>query len=155
MNDGLFLSGHISWVLFDKEWNVAQKGETPNVITNYGKQWAASALAGGSTSIWLGAGTSIGSNGTVSSSDTSLFSEIPSAGFGYTRPNMTKVSNNNTIEYSTILAGFTGSTSIKEVGLFSIPTVGSTYLVAHQIVGQIPVGPTYGGLQVTWIISLN
>ncbi len=155
MNDSLNLSGHISWVLFDKNENVISCGNVNNVITNYGKQWAAGVLSGSTNSMWLGAGTSIGPTATVSANDTQLFSEIPSSGYGYTRASMSKTAVNNTIEYSSYIAGITSSTTIREVGLFSNSSVGGTYLVAHQLVGQIPVGPTYGGLQVTWIISLN
>lgn len=154
MNDGLRLSGHISWTLIGKDGSI-QKGSIPNIITNYGKQWVPSILAGSTNSIWLAAGSSIGSNGTVSASDASLFSEVSSNGYGYARSSMSKTANNNTIEYSAFIAGITSPITIREVGLFPNSSVGSTFLIAHQIVGQIPMGPTYAGLQVTWIISFN
>ena len=154
MNDGLTLSGHISWTLIGKDGSLL-KGETPNVITNYGKQWAAGVLAGATNLVWLGVGTSIGPTATVSANDSTLFSEIPSVGYGYTRSSMSKTANNNTIEYSSFISNITSPTTIREVGLFSNSSIGGTFLIAHQLVGQIPIGPTYAGLQVTWIISLS
>ena len=154
MNDGLTLSGHISWTLIGKDGSLL-KGEIPNVITNYGKQWAAGVLAGATNSIWLGAGTSIGPTATVSANDSALFSEISSVGYGYARSAMSKTANNNTIEYLAYIQNITSPTTIREVGLFSDSSIGSTFLIAHQLVGQIPIGPAYAELQVTWIISLS
>lgn len=155
MNDEIKLSGHISWALIGKNGSIL-KGETPNVITNYGKQWIAGILGAGATnSVWLGAGTSIGPIGAVGVSDIALFNEVPSSGYSYGRPPVIKTANNNTVEYSAYLAGITSPVQIRELGLFSSGSIGSTFLIAHQLVGQINMGPTYAGLKVTWIISLN
>jgi hypothetical protein len=155
MNDGLSLSGHISWILTGKDGST-KKGETPNVITNYGKEWFSNILAGASpNSLWLGAGSSIGLSGTVSASDTKLFQEVPVSGYGYSRAAVSKSHSNNTVAYSAYLAGTTVAVKIRELGLFPNNSVGSTFLIAHQLVGEIPIGPTYASLQVTWIISLN
>lgn len=155
MNDDLKLSGHIYWTLLGKDGYILE-GETKNVITTYGKQWVASILGTGATNaLWLAAGTSIGPNGAVSAADNSLFSEVPSVGYGYTRQAVTKQAVNNTVQYTAYIKDFTNPIVIREVGLFSNSTIGSTYLVAHQLLGQIPVGPTYIGLQITWVVSLN
>ena len=155
MNDGLSLSGHISWILTGKDGSI-KKGETPNVITNYGKEWFSNILAGASpNNLWLGAGSSIGPSGTVASSDTRLFQEISSRGYGYSRAAISKSHSNNTVVYSGLLTGTTTTVKIRELGLFPNSSIGSTFLIAHQLVGEIPMGPTYASLQVTWIISLN
>ncbi len=155
MNDGLTLSGHISWILTGKDGSIV-KGETPNIITNYGKEWFAGVLSGTIlNTIWLGAGTSIGPIATVGSSDTKLFQEIPATGYGYSRAQASKMYSNNTVSYSALLTGITNPTTIRELGLFANNSTGGTFLIAHQLVGQIPVGTTFGDLQVTWVISLN
>lgn len=155
MNDGINLSGNISWSLIGKDGTIVDKGEVKNIITNYGKEWVAGILGGATTSVWLGAGTSIGPIGAVSATDSSLFQEIPSNGYGYTRQNTVKTVSNNTIQYSAYIINITNPITIREVGLLSSSTIGSTYLIAHQLLGQIPMGPTYMALQISWTISLN
>lgn len=155
MNDGINLSGNISWSLIGKNGDILNKGEIKNVITNYGKEWVAGILGGATTSVWLGAGTSIGPSAVVSANDSSLFQEISSNGYGYSRSITTKTVANNTIQYSAYISNITNPITIREVGLLSSSSIGSTYLIAHQLIGQIPMGPTYTALQVSWTISLN
>lgn len=163
MKDNLKATGHISWLL-TKADGTTQAGETPNVVTNWGKQWMAGIVgsaSGFSTGTWFGFGTSIGTGAGVSSGDASLFVEIPFTGYSYSRSTTSKSVSSSTIQYIASVTGLSVGTglTINEVGLFTTFAnsggSGQTYLAAHQLTGAVVMTSSSDSLQITWNITLN
>ena len=158
MNENIKATGHIAWELTRADGTV-EKGEKPNVVTNYGKQWMASVLGTGATTVvWFGFGTSSAAATGVSVTDTSLYTELGS-GISYARviPTRSATSGSAVVTYVGSITGVSSSVAvpqtIREVGIFPAST-GNT-IIAHQGTGDVALTSVNDSLQITWQITFS
>jgi len=159
MNDGVKMTGHISWELTRVDGTI-EKGSKQNVVTDYGKQWIGSILGSGATiGTWFGFGTSSGY--AVATGNTTLGAELSTSGTSYSRVTTTKSNTapSNMVQYQGTLTGLTstGLTVVREVGIFGGLTSGGAgfTIIARQTTGDIQFTSSSDSLQITWQITFS
>ncbi|WP_141500959.1 hypothetical protein [Paenibacillus luteus] len=151
MNEGLQVTGHISWQLI-RNGAVVEHGERDNVITTVGKNALAalliSANAGTTLVTHMGFGTATTA---VAAGDTALGTEL--SGGGYARVSVSRSNpSGNVIQYVATLTGLSGVT-VQEAGLFNAATGG--VLFAHQLTGAVTLSTSSDSLQITWQVTVS
>jgi hypothetical protein len=158
MNDGVKMTGHISWELTRVDGTI-EKGSKQNVVTDYGKQWIASILGSGITiGTWFGFGTS---STAAAVGNTILAAELSTSGTSYSRVTTTRSNSapSNMVQYQGTLTGLTltGLTIIREVGIFGGLTSGASgvTIIARQTTGDIQFTSSSDSLAITWQITFS
>lgn len=151
MNEGLKVTGHISWQLV-RDGVIIESGERDNVITTVGKNALASLLNSASAGTTLVTHIGFGTSTTaVVAGDTALGTEL--SGGGYARVAVARSNpSGNVIQYVATLTGLTGVT-VQEAGLFNAATAGT--LFAHQLTGAVTLSTASDSLQITWQVTVS
>jgi len=162
MNDGVKMTGHISWEMTRADGTI-EKGSKQNIVTDFGKQWIASVLGTNTgfpgLTTWFGFGTSSGY--AVATGNTTLGAELSTSGTSYSRVTTTRSNTapSAMIQYQGTLTGLTstGLTTVREIGLFGGLTSGGTgfTLYARQLTGDVQFQSSQDSLAITWQITFS
>ena len=145
MKDSLKVTGRLQIVVSDKDGNVKESRNIPNLVVGTGDNFIASRMVGASATVM--SHMAVGTNSTsASNSDTALGTE--SARVALT----SSTASTNTVTYVATFPAGTGTAALVEAGLFNASSAGT--MLARTTFSVINKGAS-DTLTVTWVITVG
>ena len=146
-NDGVKLTGHINFKLFDANGNLKAERDIKNVVVTVGKVFMASWLAAATQADYFMKFVGLGTGVTAASaSDTTLETPLP------TRATATVSSTGSVWQSVSNFGAGVNTGAVTESGIFSASSGGT--MLARQVFATINKGAS-DTLQVTWQITIS
>ena len=143
LNDNMTVKGRLHCILTGPDGTVKREWEQDNVVTNAGKTWIASRMAGTSSAVMSHMAVGTGA-AAAAAADPTLVTEVFRKALTSTTP------NNNTVVYSATFAAGEATGILAEAGLFNA-SPGGTMLARTNINVTKGAADT---LTINWTITL-
>lgn len=150
-NESISVKGEVSIVVTDKDGNIKETRDVPNLIVSSGKNHIAARIAnllvGSGQEGYLISHLGFGTSTVVPSlSDTTLFAQLGTRSVVALAHTITT----NTVVVTASYVGYTGS--LTEAGLFNAATGGT--MICRTTFGAVPIIPT-DTLAISWTLKIN
>lgn len=147
LTDNMTVKGRLHCILTGPDGTVLREWEQDNVVTNAGKAWIASRMAGTSSAVMSHMAVGTGA-AAAAAADTALASEVATTG----RKALTSTTpSNNTVVYSATFAAGEATGTLAEAGLFNA-SPGGTMLARTNI--SVTKGAA-DSLTINWTITVG
>lgn len=146
--ENIKIIGEVSIKVLDKDGNIVDSREIPNLVVTSGKTFiAASMLKTTSNSPVAMTHMAVGTSGTApAAGDTVLGGEVGRVAFG------SASSSANVVTYTATFPAGTGTGALQEAGIFNAASAGT--MLCHTTFGTVTKGAS-DSMAITWTITVS